>query len=124
MYWFKFYVFFNVLILTMLALNVSKVRNEEKVPNGDGGKVSLKKAIRSHANGVEHVMAFGLLILALAADTSPVILATLVIGFTISRVVHAAGMLNTSAMLRVSAASVTYLAEVAGLVILGSSLIN
>ncbi len=124
MYWFKFYVFFNVLILTVLALHVSRVRIKEKTPNGDGGKVSLKKAIRSHVNGVEHVTAFGLLILALAADTNTIILATLVIGFTIARVVHAAGMLNVSAALRVSAASITYLAEVAGLIVLGSQLLT
>ena len=72
--WFKFYVFANVLIITLLALNVSRLRMFERVANGDGGKVSLKKAIRAHANGVEHVMPYGLVMYALQESSQLVVL--------------------------------------------------
>ncbi|GAA3943930.1 MAPEG family protein [Litoribacillus peritrichatus] len=123
MYWFKLYVFFNVAFVTLLALYVSKVRITERVPHGDGGKINVKKAIRCHANGVEHVIAFGLVVLALAIESSSTLLPALVIGFTASRVIHAIGMFQVSALFRMSGATLTYLCEVVALTILGLELL-
>lgn len=111
-FWFTFFVFMNVLMVTLLALNISRLRVKERVANGDGGKLSIKKAMRAHGNGVEHVAIFGLAILALELSTvSSGILATLVIGFTLARIVHAAGMLGSAFNARRIGAAATYLFE-------------
>ena len=117
--WFKFYVFANVLIITLLALNISRLRMTERVANGDGGRVSLKKAIRAHANGVEHVLPYGLIIFALQ-DAS--LLMVLVLGFTVARVLHSVSMLGAFFNLRRLAALLTYGFEAFALVVLGYSL--
>ncbi|MDY6943936.1 MAG: MAPEG family protein [Pseudomonadota bacterium] len=118
-YWFAVFVAANALMVIALALNVSSLRIRLKVANGDGGRVELKRAIRAHANGVEHVTMFGLIVLALsllaAQDTW---LAALVGAFTLARILHAAGMLASQFNLRRVGASVTYLAELAGVLLL------
>jgi uncharacterized membrane protein YecN with MAPEG domain len=112
-YWFEVYVFLNALMLTLLALNISRLRITEKVANGDGGKLVLKQAIRTHMNGIEHVLMYGLVILALSFAAPPkALMATLVIGFTLSRLVHAMGMMTTLFQARRIGAGVTYLFEV------------
>ena len=119
LFWFKLFVVLNVLLVTLLALNISRLRVKEKVANGDGGKLVMKKAIRAHGNAVEHVVVFALIILAL--ELSPVgtgMLAILVIGFTVARVLHAAGMLGAAFNARRIAAGVTYLLELTGIVAL------
>jgi len=117
--WFKFYVFANVLVITLLALNVSRLRMQERVANGDGGKVSLKKAIRAHANGVEHVLPYGMMMFALQESS---LLVFLVLSFTLSRVFHGVSMLGGFFNLRRLAALLTYVSEGAALVVLGGSL--
>ena len=115
-FWFNLFVFLNVLIVTVLALNVSRLRIGEKVPNGDGGNVLLKKSIRAHGNGVEHVVVFALTILALDSGRTPsALLATLVLGFTAARLAHAAGMLASAFNLRRLGAVATYLFELTAL---------
>lgn len=115
-YWFNLFVFLNVLMLTMLALNISRLRIAERVPNGDGDNVRLKKAIRAHGNGVEHVVVFALVILALDSSRAPsMLMAMLVVGFTLGRLVHAAGMLGSLFNARRLGAVATYLFELAGL---------
>jgi len=115
-FWFDLFVFLNVLILTLLALNISRLRISEKVANGDGNNVELKKAIRAHGNGVEHVVVFALLILALESGSAPsTLLAALVGVFTLGRLAHAAGMLGSFFNLRRLGAVTTYLLELAAL---------
>lgn len=76
----------------------------------------MKKAVRAHGNGVEHVAMFGLAILALElSNVSTDILATLVIGFTLARIVHAAGMLGSAFNARRIGAAATYLFELSAL---------
>ncbi len=114
--WFNRFVLLNVLILTILAINISRLRIAEKVPHGDGDNVRLKKAIRAHGNGVEHVVVFALIVLALdSSHVPPILLATLVWGFTFARLAHAAGMLGSIFNLRRLGASTTYLLELMGL---------
>ncbi|WP_341502009.1 MAPEG family protein [Gallaecimonas sp. GXIMD4217] len=93
-FWFSLLVAANGLLLVVLALNVSLLRIKHGVSYGYGGNKKLRAAIRTHSNGAEHVPVYGLLILALTfLGASNALLAVLVIGFTLARVSHAAGML-------------------------------
>lgn len=113
--WLAVFTFANSLLVTLLAMNVSRLRIRERVANGDGGQVSLKKAIRAHGNGVEHLVVVGLQVVALEACGAPgPVLATLVITFTVSRYLHAYSMLASRFRLRQLTALATYLSEVGG----------
>lgn len=115
LFWFYLFTALNIILLTLLATNVSRVRIQERIPNGDGDNVALKRAIRAHGNGVEHVGIFGLLILALCFTRSaPALLGTLVIGFTLARVAHAWGMLGGPFNARRLGATLTFLLELLG----------
>lgn len=112
-FWFSVFVFANVLLLTLLGINVSRVRISERIAHGDGGNVVLKKAIRAHGNGIEHVMVYALAILALQLVQAPVAwLATLVCVFTLARVLHAWGMLAVNFPARRVGAGLTFLLEI------------
>lgn len=112
--WFVLYAALNGLVVTLLALNVSRNRMKHRVSNGDGGKPEMKAAIRAHGNAVEHITVFGLLVLALEFAAAPALVTgTLVLGFTASRLMHAASMLGSAFRLRQAAAGLTYLAEAA-----------
>ena len=116
-YWFGLFVFFNGILVTLLALNISYRRIRDKIPNGDGNKVEMKKAIRAHGNGVEHVSLYGLIVLALCLSPTPERwLALLVLGFTIARLIHAIGMLGSIFNARRTGAALTYFFELAALV--------
>jgi uncharacterized membrane protein YecN with MAPEG domain len=115
-FWFVLYVALNALLVTLLALNVSRNRMKHGVANGDGGKTEMKAAIRAHGNAVEHVSVFALVVLALEFAAAPgALLGTLVLGFTASRLMHAASILGSAFQLRRAAAGLTYLAEAAGI---------
>ena len=124
MFWFQIFVFFNMLLITLLAINVSRIRIRNKVPNGDGGLLPLKKAIRCHMNNIEHALPFGFIVFALVDLTSTAVLATLVIGFTISRVIHAFGMFKLIPLMRMGGAGLTNLFELTGLIFLGLALLS
>lgn len=116
-FWLGAFTAANTLLLTLLALNVSRVRLRERVAHGDGGVLALKKAMRAHGNGVEHLVVAGLQVLALELmGAGPVVMATLVLVFTGSRIVHAAGMLTAAPGLRRAGAVGTYLSELGGVV--------
>lgn len=118
-FWFTLCVAFNAGLVTLLAANVSRLRIRERVPNGDGDKVVLRKAVRAHGNGVEHVGIFALLVLALSLQTLPAgVLAGLVGCFSLGRVLHAWGMLGRQFNARRSGAGLTYLAEVTAVALL------
>lgn len=119
LFWFQVFVTANVLIVTLLAMNVSRVRMREQVSLGDGGKPAVRNAVRAHANGVEHVAMFGLLVLALELAAAPgVLLGTLVIAFTLSRLLHPVGMLGRGFNFRRAGAGLSFLCELAGVVAL------
>lgn len=123
MFYFQLYALLSVLLITVLAFNVSRVRIRERIANGDG-HVDLKKAIRAHMNALEHCLPFGLLVLALA-QMNPLApwLSILVLAFIVARVLHAVSMVGAQLRLRQASAGVTYLLELAGCVILACELL-
>lgn len=124
-YWFSLFVAANALLLFTLAFNVSLVRRRFKISSGDGDQPALQRAIRAHANGVEYMPLFALLVLALslqlAADRA---LAILVLGFTLGRVMHALGMIGAVKLLRFWGAVITYLWTAAAIVLLSWTLLG
>lgn len=114
-FWFELFVAINVLIVTLLAFNVSRVRLREQVSLGDGGNPALRKAIRAHANGVEHVAMFGLVVLALELTAGPAgLTGTLVAVFILGRLLHPVGMLGPTWQARRLGAGLTFLCELVG----------
>ena len=111
-YWFSLFLAMNGLILVLLAINVSKLRIRNRISYGDDGNKELLKAIRVHANGIEQVPIFSLLLLALTLNsTSPLVLSVFVVGFTLARCSHAVGMLFGIHRARQVGAGVTYLLQ-------------
>ena len=110
--WFAFFCAFNALLLVALSLNVSRLRLKHHVSLGDGGVEELQFAIRTHANGVEQVPIFGLLLLGLLLiQVAPSILAGFIIVFTLARISHALGMLGGISMARKVGAGFTFLCQ-------------
>lgn len=115
MNYFDLYVVLGVLLITALAMNVSRVRMKEKIGNGDGNNVSLKKAIRAHVNTLEHVLPFALVVFVLSQiGLQKLYLAIFALGFVIIRVLHSYGMLASKFKIRQMSAGLTYLFEVIG----------
>lgn len=113
--WFGVFVAFNVILLVLLAINVSRLRIVKKVAQGDGGDVTIKAAIRAHVNGVENVPIFALVLLALEfSHTSETLIAGLVVVFCVARLAHAVGMLTRFFNFRRVGAGLTYLCEIVG----------
>jgi len=111
-YWFSIFIIANGLLLLLLMVNVSRLRMKHKVAYGDGGNKQLITSIRVHANGAEQVPFFGLAILALTfASATEMVLSSLVITFTLSRFMHAYGMLFRSLPLRQAGAAITYASQ-------------
>jgi len=110
--WFSLFIAINALLLAALAINISIIRIKNKISYGDGGNKQLLKAIRVHSNGVEQVPIYALLLLALSLNqTSPLILAGLVISFTLCRFSHAIGMIFRIHRARRLGAGGTYLLQ-------------
>ncbi|OUS28858.1 hypothetical protein A9Q99_10765 [Gammaproteobacteria bacterium 45_16_T64] len=122
---FNLYVICCVLLLTILAMNVSRVRMTEKIGNGDGGSKTLRAAIRSHGNALEFVIPFALLVLALdLGDTDKGLVAFLAFNFILVRIAHAWSMIGLLFKLRQVTAAVTYLLMVLGCGVLARQLIG
>ncbi|RRJ82900.1 MAPEG family protein [Aestuariirhabdus litorea] len=118
-HWFALFAALNGLLLLLLTINVSRLRMKHRISYGDGGNRELMLAIRVHANGVEQVVIFGLVLLALALLRAPQWLQeALVVGFTLSRLAHAYGMLGRVHRMRQLGAAVTYLAQAVAVVAL------
>lgn len=117
--WFSIFVAVNALVLFVLAANVSRLRLKLRVSLGDGGHNDIMLAMRAHCNGLEQVPIFALTILALTLlDSIPVVLASLVIAFTLARLLHAYGMLGHSFRGRRVGAGFTYLLQLVAIIIL------
>ena len=116
---FTLFVAFNTVLLTLLALNVSRVRIGLRIPNGDGNSIPMKKAIRAHANGVEQVVVFALVLLALTYQAlSAEWLLMLAATFSVARVVHALGMLKPHILARQLGAAPTFTLQIVGALLL------
>jgi uncharacterized membrane protein YecN with MAPEG domain len=113
---FYWHIVLNLGLVTLLAMNISRLRMRERVGLGDGGKLALKKAIRPHANALEHVLPFSFMVFVAASlEVDQRYLLILVTAFFVSRLVHAASYLYSSDTARQLSASVTYLCELAAL---------
>lgn len=107
----------SVLLILLLAMNISRLRMAEKVPNGDGNNKKLVKAIRAHMNSVEHILPFSLLLYFLySTSVSSFIFSVLAFGFLAVRLAHAYSMLASKFRLRQITAMLTYAFEFAGCV--------
>ncbi|MCL6417587.1 MAPEG family protein [Aestuariirhabdus sp. Z084] len=118
-FWFVLFVAVNGGFLILLTANVSRLRIKNRISYGDGDNRDLMRAIRVHANGTEQVPIFALMVLALAMiGTADMLMGALVILFTLSRLVHAFGVLYKNPMARQYGAAVTYLLQIVAVVML------
>ncbi len=96
-----FYSCLLLLLLILLAINVSRYRVRYQIFIGDGGRHKLQHAIRAHGNSVEQILPFILLLLFLdyldAHENSLHILSTL---FLITRGAYAVAMLKGPILFR------------------------
>ncbi len=118
-FWFITLITSNSLLILLLALQVSRLRIVKRIAYGDGGDATMNQAIRAHANAVEHVTIYALMILALSMTAaSSTLLAGLVTVFTVSRLIHAYGMLGRVFNARRVGAGLSYLCELLALLAL------
>lgn len=98
-----------VLLVTVLALNVSRNRIQTRVSFGDGGSMPLQAAIRAHMNALEQVLPL-LPLLWFAAWLEQPDWSLHLVGMTlvVSRVLHAVGMLQRNFLFRRLGAMLSY----------------
>ncbi len=100
------------LLITCLALNVTRVRHIVHVSLGDGGDKRLGYAIRAHGNAVEHglLLAVALLLAEVAGLPAHWVVG---LGWAIlaARLAHAAGFLRLGRRVSAPGVTVTYLLE-------------
>ncbi|NSX55800.1 MAPEG family protein [Parasulfitobacter algicola] len=88
-YAFSIYLGLSILILLWLAMNVGKVRGQQKISIGDGGNPHLIRAMRGQANFVELVPLALLGMLAMAALGAPAwAIHVLGVALTVGRILH------------------------------------
>lgn len=84
------YTSLNMVILVWLGAMTGKLRGKHKVSIGDGGVAHLTRIIRGHANAVENMPIFLIMLLIAALLGMPVlIIHGLGLVFTIGRGLHA-----------------------------------
>lgn len=117
--YFAFFVAFGVLLITALAMNVSRVRIKIQVGNGDGDNPLLKKAIRAHMNTIEHLVPYSLVLFSLVhVGINTIYLAIFTVGFLTVRLVHTYGMLWSNFKVRKISAGLSYLFELSACIAL------
>ncbi|GEM_PF-520689 len=122
-FWFITLVGLNGFLILFLALHVSRLRIVKRIAYGDGGDTDMNQAIRAHANALEHVTIFCLVVLAMSlAGSSSTLLAILVLSFTLSRCIHGYGMIGRNFTARRAGAGITYVCELAALLTLFAQL--
>ena len=109
-FWFSLLIAINSLLVLALAINVSRLRIKHKISLGDGGNKCLMAAIRAHCNALEQLPIFAIVMIALTyLGASTILLATIVIGFSLARLFHAYGMLYRVFLARRIGAGFTYI---------------
>lgn len=109
---FNLFVGLSVLLIVILAMNISRLRIKHKVANGHGDNKEISKAIRAHMNSLEHILPFSLLLYVLQSQlTSDTIFAILAFGFLSIRALHTYSMLRSKFKLRQLTAASTYFIE-------------
>jgi uncharacterized protein len=101
------------LLITALALNVSRLRRSYGIYLGDGGEKRLGRAVRAHGNALEHGLLFAvaLVLSEVAGLPTPWVLG---LGWTIcaARAAHAAGFLRLGKQVVLAGVVVSYVSEV------------
>ena len=96
------------LLILWLSLNVIKLRHREGVNLGDGDSDSLRLAIATQSNAVEYIPIALLLLFALEANGSPLMLIhALGVAILGARLLHAQAMLRQKVRHRVRAMQIT-----------------
>lgn len=100
-------------LLTLLSLNVSRLRLKYRVSYGDAGHTDLVVAIRAHGNALEQCLLFAVLMLALQSQSTgdAAGLAWLGSVFLLARVVHPLAMFGRWLRLRQLAHITSLLAQ-------------
>ena len=81
------------LLYLVLGLQVSRLRQGNKVLFGDGGNIKLRSAIRAHANFVEYVPIIVLMVAMLEISGMPAMRVHLLMGaLLVARLLHPLGM--------------------------------
>lgn len=115
---FGIYLGTSILLIVILAMNISRLRMTEKVANGDGGNKKIIKAVRAHMNSLEHILPFTLLLYFLYEQSlSSLVFSVLGFGFLTVRFFHSYSMLGSKFRLRQITAGLTYLFEITGCVL-------
>lgn len=96
--WAAVFAGFNLLLLVILAFNVSGARRRHKVALGDGGNPAVLQVIRAHGNAAEYIPAgiVGLALLSILEPVSALMIQGLGGLFTAGRVLHAIGLSTSS----------------------------
>ena len=84
------YAGLNALILLWLSVTTAKLRGKYKISIGDGDNKHMLRIMRGHANAVENMsIVFILLIIMAALSTPAAILHGFALVFTLARLAHA-----------------------------------
>lgn len=119
---FHLFIGLGVLLIVLLAMNISRLRIKYQIANGHGDNKEITKAIRAHMNSLEHLLPFTLLLYALQSQaTSEMVFAILAFGFLGIRLLHSYSMLNSKFRLRQITAASTYLFELCGCILVLSN---
>lgn len=103
---------FYMLLIFLLGANVSWLRLSLRISMGEGDNKIMRNAIRAHANALEHMIPFLVVLYFFEVKGgSKVWLLSLGIGFGISRLFHAMGLLLRSHKLRQIGATLTLVGE-------------
>jgi uncharacterized protein len=109
---FNLFVGLSVLLIVLLAMNISRLRIKHRVANGPGDNKELTKAIRAHMNALEHILPFSLLLYVLQSQLhSDITFAILAFGFLCVRLLHAYSMLSSKFKIRQITAASSYFIE-------------
>ena len=101
-----------LLLVTLLASYVSGLRVALKISMGDGGDRRMFRAIRAHANALEHVLPFLLLLFFYELRAGAAAPIRLLGGlFVAARIAHAVGMIRGPFNLRRLGASLSVALE-------------
>ena len=102
----------SALLIFILALNISRLRIQEQVANGDGGNRKIKQAIRAHMNSLEHILPYALVLYVLFQQgLDATYFNLLAFGFLGVRIAHSFSMLGSKFQLRRVTAALNYLFE-------------
>lgn len=109
------YIGLSVLLVVLLAINISRLRVINKVAFGDDGNLEIKKAIRAHMNTLENTLPYALILFVLYNQAvSQLTFAYMAFLFFFVRVLYAYSVLFSVYKLRQASAGISYIFIVTG----------